>query len=120
MLNSIGKFLQHLRTENSEMSKEMATKLDVTPTFFSGVCNGREKCPDSWYEKVPVLYSLDENLSKQWKGIIIQSNQNLKLMYDNLSESDKNLIMSLANILDTLTAAQKKLIWKVINGEMEC
>ncbi|GHV18121.1 hypothetical protein FACS189425_06030 [Clostridia bacterium] len=116
MLCPVGKFLQNLRTERDEKSKEMAEKLGVIPVFMSAVSNGRQRCPDSWFDKVPELYALDESKRKEWVGAFIQTNHNINFLYEKLNDDDKNLVMTLTNFVDTMQPAHKKAIWEAINN----
>ncbi|MDR1101977.1 MAG: helix-turn-helix domain-containing protein [Clostridiales bacterium] len=116
MLNPIGEFLQHLRTENKEKWKDMAGKLGTDPQFLSNVCNGHRRCPDHWYELIANCYELDEGKCKELRGAISITNHNLNFIYEKLSESDKNLVFTLANLVDTIHPKHKEKIWDAINN----
>ncbi len=47
MLTQFGIFLRKLRLDSNEIMKEMATKLDVSPSFLSTVENGKKTIPKS-------------------------------------------------------------------------
>ncbi len=57
-LTELGKFLRKLRIDNGELLKDMAIKLNVTPSFLSMVETGRRGVPKKWEKKIEKSYSL--------------------------------------------------------------
>ena len=72
-LTEFGKFLRKLRVDNGELLKDMAIKLNVTPSFLSMVETGRRSIPKKWEEEIEETYSL--NL-KQKEELISILNRN--------------------------------------------
>lgn len=58
-LTEFGKFLRKLRIDNGELLKDMAIKLNVTPSFLSMVETGRRNIPKKWGEEIEKIYSLN-------------------------------------------------------------
>jgi hypothetical protein len=115
MLNAVGLFLQNLRGVRGEKAIEMAEKLECTPPFLSAVSHGKDRCPDSWMDKIPELYSLDKEQKQKWISAVIYCNQNIKFLYDRLSDEDKNIVLTLANFIDTMKPSHKKAIKNLID-----
>lgn len=57
-LTEFGKFLRKLRIDNGELLKDMAIKLNVTPSFLSMVETGKRSVPKKWKEEIEKSYSL--------------------------------------------------------------
>ena len=72
-LTEFGKFLRKLRVDNGELLKDMAIKLNVTPSFLSMVETGRRNIPKKLEEEIKETYSL--NL-KQKEELISILNRN--------------------------------------------
>lgn len=72
-LTEVGKFLRKLRVDNGELLKDMAIKLNVTPSFLSMVETGRRNIPKKWEEEIKEIYSLS---LKQKEELISILNRN--------------------------------------------
>ena len=69
-LNEFGKFLRKLRIYNGELLKDMAIKLNVTPSFLSMVETGRRNIPKKWEEDIEKIYSLSLKQKEELTGIL--------------------------------------------------
>ena len=69
-LTELGKFLRKLRIDNGELLKDMAIKLNVTPSFLSMVETGRRSIPKKWEEEIEKIYSLSLKQKEELTGIL--------------------------------------------------
>ena len=69
-LTELGKFLRKLRIDNGELLKDMAIKLNVTPSFLSMVETGRRNIPKKWEEDIEKIYSLSLKQKEELTGIL--------------------------------------------------
>ena len=69
-LTEFGKFLRKLRVDNGELLKDMAIKLNVTPSFLSMVETGRRNIPKKWEEDIEKIYSLSLKQKEELTGIL--------------------------------------------------
>ena len=69
-LADFGKFLRKLRIDNGELLKDMAIKLNVTPSFLSMVETGRRNIPKKWEEDIEKIYSLSLKQKEELTGIL--------------------------------------------------
>lgn len=58
-LTEFGKFLRKLRIDNGELLKDMAIKLNVTPSFLSLIETGKRSIPKKLEEEIKETYSLN-------------------------------------------------------------
>lgn len=79
MTTQFGVFLKKLRLNNNELIKDMAKKLDVSPSFLSRVENGKKDIPDVWYKKIIDLYNLNEKEQNDLKQAINNPQKDLKI-----------------------------------------
>lgn len=69
-LTEFGKFSRKLRIDNGELLKDMAIKLNVTPSFLSMVETGRRNIPKKWEEDIEKIYSLSLKQKEELTGIL--------------------------------------------------
>ena len=58
MYTELGKYLRHLRLDNYENMKEMATRLGVSSSFLSAVEVGKKTIPAKWFDLIVKTYNL--------------------------------------------------------------
>lgn len=56
MLTPFGRFLRKLRIDQGELLKDMAEKLNVTPSYLSAVEVGKKAVPGGWISNLGELY----------------------------------------------------------------
>ena len=59
-LNDFGKELRKLRIDKSELLKDMADRLDVSPAFISAVETGRKAIPAGFVARIAAAYDLGD------------------------------------------------------------
>lgn len=55
-----GFVLKSIREEKGDSRKDLAKKLDVTPTFIYNIEIGKRNVPNKWIEKIVDLYNLSD------------------------------------------------------------
>lgn len=102
MVTSFGKFLRNLRMDEGELLLNMASKLEVSPAFLSGVENGKRKIPEGWLSKIASLYGLSEEKFLQMKDCFRDSNNEVEIGLDGLRENQRSLAIAFARKLDSI------------------
>lgn len=59
-LNEFGKELRKLRIDKSELLKDMADRLGVSPAFISAIETGRKPIPAGFVGRIAAAYDLDD------------------------------------------------------------
>ncbi|WP_312887677.1 helix-turn-helix transcriptional regulator [Paenibacillus sp. 1182] len=90
LLTDFGKFCRKLRIENNELLKDMALKLEVTPSYLSAVERGKRNLPKEWKDKLLSLYKLSPNQLKEFSSITILTE---------LTEKEKNALREALHVL---------------------
>lgn len=102
MLTQFGIFLRKLRLDSNEIMKEMATKLDVSPSFLSAVENGKKKIPESWCKKIINLYNLDKEKQDKLMQAIEDSQKILEINLKKLNKEQKRLAFAFKKELENI------------------
>ena len=103
MITTFGKFCRILRMDRDQLLKDMADLLDVSSAFQSSVENGKKEVPSSWFEKIKLLYSLDEKKSEQLFNAIQASRKELRINLEQMEAEDRILALSFARKLETIS-----------------
>lgn len=114
MISNFGKFCRKLRIDHGELLKDMSTKLNVTASYLSAVENGKRDIPDMWEEVLADNYSLSKIDREELADAIFTSRKQIKFELDNLTDSDKDLVLAFARKLDNLNTSDKDKILKIL------
>lgn len=119
MLTSIGKFLRKLRIDNEEILKDMAEALGVSSAFLSAVENGKKKMPESWMEKLKVIYSFTAEQSEQLQAAVIDTNNVVELSLQNATPDSRALAISFAREFNSLDDETSRKIFEILKRYKE-
>ncbi|SKA63550.1 Helix-turn-helix domain-containing protein [Succinivibrio dextrinosolvens DSM 3072] len=115
-LTSFGVFIRKFRLDHSITLKDMAEVLGISSPYLSGIECGTRSIPEGFEEKLLSAYKLTGNVATEFKEAIDQSKRQFTLTpNDNL---DKTLVGSLNRNLSSLDDERKKMIIKILNGEL--
>lgn len=96
MVTEIGKFLRVLRAEQGESAKDMAEKLQVSPSYLSAVELGRREVPLSWEQIITDAYSLNQQRQQSLNKAMQKSKTSIKFDLNEVDDRKKGLILSVA------------------------
>lgn len=108
MLTELGKYLRTLRSGSSELLKDMAEKLDMSPAMLSSVENGNRNVPKNFAEKLTDLYSLTEDQKEKLLLAIARTRQEVSLSLEGMSSKDQSLAFSFARRFSDLDEESKR------------
>ena len=115
MLTAFGKFCRKIRIDHGEIMKDMAEKLNVTPSFLSAVETGKRSIPDSWLESLTKLYNFTGEQLVELKMAIEESKNDLKINLRGISEDDRKVAMAFAREFTSLSDPEKTKILEMLN-----
>lgn len=116
MLTNLGKFLRKLRIDQGQILKDMAEKLNVTPSFLSAVENGKKKMPSSWNVRICELYKLDDRQKAEFTKAIAESENNIEMDFSKANMSHRELAVSFARKFTEMDESQMEAIRKILFG----
>lgn len=108
MITTFGKFCRILRMDRDQLLKDMADLLGVSSAFLSSVENGKKEVPASWFEKIKLLYSLDEKKSEELFNAIEASRKELRINLEQMEAEDRILALSFARKLETISQMNER------------
>lgn len=97
----------------------MAHKLNVSSAFLSAVENGKKKMPESWYQKLEKLYSLNSEEMEKLKQAVLDSSETLELNIKNVSDNNRRLAISFARQFDSIDDELSEKIFNMLNKKRE-
>lgn len=112
MITPLGKFLRKLRIDRGEILKNMADKLNVSPSFLSAVENGKKKMPDSWNSKICIFYHLTPEMREEFTKAIAETENSVTFSLDKLSLPQKEAAISFARQFPEFSDEE----WQVLNS----
>ncbi len=112
MLTPFGKLLRKLRIDNGLLLKNMADYLGVTSSYLSAVETGKRNIPSDWSAKISSLLNLDEPIRNELEQAILQSQKEIQINLDNLSQQQRDLAFVFARKLDSLDEDEIKKCFK--------
>ena len=111
---AIGRFLRKLRIDNDEILADMATKLNVSPSFLSAVENGKKRIPAGWNAKICELYHLNEQQAVCLDHAIAETEQSYEMNLSGVAQQNRELAVSFARKFKELDEEQIAAIRKLL------
>ncbi|WP_419020052.1 helix-turn-helix domain-containing protein [Intestinimonas butyriciproducens] len=103
MITAFGKALRKLRIDRGEVLKDMADKLNVSPSFISAVENGRKNAPTGWINEIASAYDLGETERKDLHEAAKESVQAVKISLFGADYPQRSAALVFARDFDSLT-----------------
>jgi len=116
MLTLFGKFCRKLRIDTGELLKDMADKLNVTPSYLSAVETGKRNVPRQWSKLLSEKYNLDEGQRMELDKSIEDSQLMVKLDFQKFNSDERELIMAFAREFKDLDDENKLKIRDILKG----
>lgn len=114
MVTEFGKICRKLRIDANELLGDMAEKLGVSASFLSAVENGKKPVPDEWVDLITMIYSLELEEKNKLKEAALDTVKMIKIQASEMSNGDKDLVLSFARGLSKLDNDSKEKILKLL------
>lgn len=114
-LTPFGKAVRKLRLDRDEILKDMAEKLDVSPSFLSAVETGKKKIPDEMLQELATHYQLKKNGLADLRRLAQESQQQFKLNVSKTKKETRGLVAAFARKFTELDQKQIDKILRVLN-----
>lgn len=95
MITQFGKVLRIIRINNGDSAKEMAAKLNMSPSYLSTIENGKRKIPPDMEEMLIAAYNLSEKDKKRVRQAMVESSETVKIDLTDLAEKKRQVIFEL-------------------------
>lgn len=117
MVTELGKTLRKIRIDRDELLKNMAEKLDMSPSMLSSIENGTRKPPVGFSERVENAYSLSDLEKDELTKALSEEWGEVRISIARRNDSDKRLALSFARSFDDLSASDKHQISEILNKD---
>lgn len=97
IINRVGKFLRVIRISHNESARDMAEKLQISPSYLSAIENGKRSLPENFEELVINCYDLTSDELQEFRDAVNEVQGYLKVNTGDMGEDEKYLIMNLLN-----------------------
>ena len=102
MVSEIGKFLRILRINRSELLKDMAQNLSITPAYLSSIENGKKAPTTSLIDKIVSVYALDESEVMDLQKAYYETINSISINLSQMTDSQKDVALAFSRKLSDL------------------
>ena len=101
-MTEFGRILKIIRINCGDSAREMAKKLNMSPSYLSTIENGKRKIPPDMEELLIRAYNLSETDKEKIRKACVESSSTVKINLTELAEKKKEIIfeMSRGNLDD--------------------
>jgi transcriptional regulator with XRE-family HTH domain len=115
MITEFGKLLRIIRINSGDSAKEMASKLNMSPSYLSTIENGKRNIPPDMESLLISAYNLSEKDKEKLRKAMMKSSETVKIDLTDLAEKKKQMIFEITKgNLDEDTIDQ---LCKIINDK---
>ena len=108
MITRFGKELRKIRIDNGEILKDMASRLNVSPSFLSAVEVGKKNVPEGWVKKIGQMYKLDNAAVKTLEEAASESVISVKMELTGLEQPQRQAALIFARDFGKLLSCSPK------------
>jgi transcriptional regulator with XRE-family HTH domain len=95
MITEFGKLLRIIRINSGDSSKEMAKKLNLSPSYLSAIENGKRSIPMDMEKQLCNAYPLTETDKDKIHKAIFNSSDLIKINLTDFAEKKQKLIFAI-------------------------
>ena len=118
MITEFGKLLRIIRINSGDSAKDMAQKLNMSPSYLSTIENGKRNIPPDMEELLIHAYKLSDKDKAKLRKAMVESSETVKIDLTDLAEKKKQMIYEITKgDLDEATIDQLCKIIKEKKGE---
>ena len=115
MVTEFGKLLRIIRINSGDSAKDMAQKLNMSPSYLSTIENGKRNIPPDMEELLIKAYNLSGKDKEKLRKAMVDSSDTVKIDLTDLAEKKKQMIYEITKgDLDEATIDQ---LCKIINAK---
>ena len=92
MITKFGKLLRIIRINSGDSAKEMAAKLNMSPSYLSTIENGKRNIPPDIEQLLFSAYNLSEKDKEKLRNAMAESSETMKIDLTDLAEKKRHVI----------------------------
>ncbi len=97
MLTEFGKLLRIIRINSGDSAKEMAQKLNMSPSYLSTIENGKRNIPIDMDKLLIEAYGLSDKDKEKLRKAMAESSDRVKIDLTDLAEKKRQMIFEITN-----------------------
>lgn len=103
LITMFGRMLRKVRIDHGEVLKDMADRLNVSPSFISAVEAGKKKVPNGWVDEISDKYDLTVTEREQLSEAANASVPTVKINLFGSNERQREAALVFARDFDSLS-----------------
>lgn len=111
----LGDYLRNMRLVSGELLKDMAERLNLSPSMLSSIENGKRNPSPSFIEAIKRLYELSAPQCEELDIALAKTKEEIALNLSGLSKQDQDLAFSFARRLSELDDVSKQSIRSILS-----
>lgn len=119
MLTPLGKELRKLRIERGEIIKDMASRLNMSPSYLSSIEIGKRTIPSNFVGDVVAVYQLTEEQARKLHISYGESVEQAKIDLSKANADKRHLALSFARNFDDLSTEEFNRIKSILQKKDE-
>lgn len=92
MITEFGKLLRIIRINSGDSAKDMAKKLNMSPSYLSTIENGKRNIPPDMEDLLIHAYKLSDKDKAKLRKSMVESSETVKIDLTDLAEKKKQMI----------------------------
>lgn len=116
MITEFGRFLRNLRHAHTELLKDMAENLSVSPAFLSSVESGKKSIPPTLVEQVIRLYGLPSAQVAELRAAVDVSQRSVTIDLQSTSLEGRGVAVALARQFNNLSQGELEMLKKTMDA----
>lgn len=97
MITEFGKLLRIIRVNSGDSAKEMAKKLNMSPSYLSTIENGKRNIPIDIDKFLIEAYNLSDKDKVKLRKAMAESSDSVKIDLTDLAEKKRQMIFEITN-----------------------
>ena len=97
MVTEFGKLLRIIRINSGDSAKDMARKLNMSPSYLSTIENGKRNIPIDMDKLLIEAYNLSEKDKLKLRKAMAESSDRMKIDLTDLAEKKRQMIFEITN-----------------------
>ena len=94
-MTEFGRMLRIIRINKGETAKDMAHKLNISPSYLSAMENGKRNIPLYIGDSISDIYGISDEDKQNIKFAIINTNESIKLDMSGIADKKKEIVVLL-------------------------
>lgn len=97
MITEFGKLLRIIRVNSGDSAKDMAAKLNMSPSYLSTIENGKRNIPPDMERLLIAAYNLSEKDKGKLRKAMVESSESVKIDLTDLAEKKRQMIFEITH-----------------------